>query len=53
MTVKMGSVSEGLARLEGEATWKAGEPNMKQAGRAEWEASWERQIAGGAIYMIW
>jgi len=43
----MGSASEGLARLEGEATWKAGEPNVKQV------ASWERQIAGGAIYMIW
>ena len=24
--------SEGVARLEGGATWKAGEPNVKQAG---------------------
>ena len=49
----MGSAPEGVARLEGGATWKAGEPNVKQAGRAEREACWERQIAGGAIYMIW
>ena len=46
MTVKMGSVSEGLARLEGEATWKAGEPNVKLAGR-------DKSHSGGAIYMIW
>ena len=52
-TVKAGSASEGVPRLEAGATWKAGEPNVKQARRAECEASSERQIAGGTIYMIW
>jgi len=31
--VKVGSASEGVARLKGGATWKAGESNLKLAGR--------------------